>query len=210
HSVTAMNNPEYQEGVRKRANDQPSTSQFDEASLTKHSMSTKEIEDGNAVFNRRVEWPVKNQNSGLKTVLAVAGVGAAIWILSQLIIFASTEAASMDTIETPIYKYLFRYYNKHPFITYQNAPIAVEELAAPETAQENEVLADVMQTIIETTTLPPSNSQSAIYKKAIIGVEALEEAVKEELGTKEVTTTMQTIIEPTTWAPYNETSPLGG
>ncbi|KAI5193058.1 hypothetical protein NECID01_2168 [Nematocida sp. AWRm77] len=108
HSVTAMNNPEYQEGVRKRANDQPSTSKFDEASLTKHSMRAQEIEDNvaeegrkereeedyNIVFNRWVEWAAKNQNSVFIMVLLVLGLGITICTLSQLIGFASAEAES--------------------------------------------------------------------------------------------------------------------
>ncbi|KAI5190366.1 hypothetical protein NECID01_0958 [Nematocida sp. AWRm77] len=175
HSVTAMNNAELHEGVRKRANDQPSIDQFEGPTLTRHSMSTKEIkgsvageerkekeEDSNTVLNSRVEWASKNQARVFKTVLVVAGLVTTIFILFQLIVFADAKAAVMYIKNTPISRYLFGYFNKYPSISYKDMLLVIEKIEAVETAQENEVVTSTMQTIIETTTPSLYNETSLL------------------------------------------------
>ncbi|KAI5193297.1 hypothetical protein NECID01_2196, partial [Nematocida sp. AWRm77] len=110
HSVTAMNNPELHEGVRKRASNQLSIDQFEEQTLTRHSMSTKEIkgsvakelrrkreeikkmqkeeEDKKTILNHGVEWIAKNQDNIFIMMLFLVGLGITICTFSQLISFA--------------------------------------------------------------------------------------------------------------------------
>ncbi|KAI5192168.1 hypothetical protein NECID01_1823 [Nematocida sp. AWRm77] len=190
HSVTAMNNPEYQEGVRKRANDQPSTSQFDEASLTKHSMSTKEIEDiiiaeegkrerkieeieiqeeeeedNKTVLNRGLKWATKNQDSIFKTILFVILLVVTIWVLSQLFIFPSTNAASIarNILRPERWDMQGYYYNDS---TYNSSNVIIEKVTEAEESSRNmDMVLETIQTEIETTTTwIPHNKTDALSR----------------------------------------------
>ncbi|KAI5188999.1 hypothetical protein NECID01_0354 [Nematocida sp. AWRm77] len=223
HSAAAADNPELQEGLRKRASSQPSTSQFDDATLTKHLMCTQEIEesvarekrerqkeeeDSNAVLNRGIEWAAKNQARIFKTVLVVAGLGVGIWILSQLILFADAEAAAISHNSLAERLYLKKYPYKHSSLIYKDVIIAGEQLAeeAEEELQENEEITDTVQTMIETATWEPYTKEHIIYKDAAISREELEEAEEELQENEEITGTMQTMIETAIWEPYTKDS----
>ncbi|KAI5188730.1 hypothetical protein NECID01_0343 [Nematocida sp. AWRm77] len=169
HSVAAMDNPELQEGLRKRATSQPLIDQFEGPTLTKHSIDTKKIEDNideeekrekrekqteekekediKTALNRGVEWTAKNKACLIKTGLAMAGLGLGIWIFSQLIV--SADAAAMFNNNREAYKELFEYYKKNLMNT--TVDVAGEKLAeAAERAQDNEVVTGIIITQAET------------------------------------------------------------
>ncbi|KAI5192768.1 hypothetical protein NECID01_2074 [Nematocida sp. AWRm77] len=150
HRSYTMNNPELHEGVRKRANDQPSIDQFEGPTLTRHAIDTKKLdaiiaeefrrereeierkkkeeEDKKTILDHGAEWIVKNQDDNFKMLLLVIGLGFTLWVLSQLAIFVSADAAAIVKRNfLPRRWYLHDYYYNNPN-TYNSSNVIIERV----------------------------------------------------------------------------------